>query len=523
MTEALTIDTEGWSLIGVPIWVFDLDHHRVLWGNEAAVEFWRAESLAELQARDMSNVSDVTHSRLREYADRFSRDESVDAAWTLYPKGEPVTVRLRCCGVPQADGRTAMLVHAIDLDELAPEQVDRSEELRQARDQLAQAEARFRAFAEAGSDWLWETDENHRFVYYSSSVFNYYGYPLDEVLGVTRLELMQDIGVESRNEEFEEKWRHHMEDLEACRPFRDLEYVFKTGAGEIGHASISGHPIFDETQNFMGYRGTGRDITKRVEAERYAQELLSERDIAITANAVTNQFLATMSHELRTPLNAIIGFSEVMTKELVGPMENKSYKGYATDILDSAQHLLSVVEDLLNVSCLDIADDNLDIERIAAGRFVSDVFRLTRSLAEQRGIKLMGRTPDPGFELDIDLRALRQVMFNLLSNAFKFTPRGGSVEVSCIRVGGGAADITVRDTGCGIDEAELPRLFEPFRTIDPLVARENGGAGLGLWICKRIIDAHGGEITVTSTPGQGTAVTVCVPGRGDARRPLQST
>ena len=168
MTTPLSIHTDGWSLIGVPIWVFDLDHYRILWANEVALEFWQSESLAELQARDMSSTSDVARSRLREYADRFTQDETVDATWTLYPKGEAVTVRLRCRGVPTADGRTAMLVHATDVADLPADQIDRSDELREARDQLARAEARFRVFAEAGSDWLWETDEAHRFVYYSS-------------------------------------------------------------------------------------------------------------------------------------------------------------------------------------------------------------------------------------------------------------------------------------------------------------------------------------------------------------------
>tara|TARA_R110002110_G_scaffold284987_1_gene499226 strand:- start:30577 stop:32136 length:1560 start_codon:yes stop_codon:yes gene_type:complete len=516
MTTPLSIHTDGWSLIGVPIWVFDLDHYRILWANEAALEFWQSESLAELQARDMSSTSDVARSRLREYADRFTQDETVDATWTLYPKGEAVTVRLRCRGVPTADGRTAMLVHATDVADLPADQIDRSDELREARDQLARAEARFRVFAEAGSDWLWETDEAHRFVYYSSSVFRHYGYPMDEVLGVTRDELIEQIGAEVQDEAFGERWQRYKEDLAAFRPFRDLEYVFRKSDGEIGHASISGHPIFDENQNFLGYRGTGRDITKRVEAERYAQDLLSERDIAITANAVTNQFLATMSHELRTPLNAIIGFSEIMTDELLGPIANESYHGYTKDILDSARHLLAVVEDLLNVSRLDVADSRLDFERISAGRFVSDVFRLTRSLAQQRDIQLVGETPDPEFEMVMDLRALRQVMFNLLSNAFKFTPQGGAVEISCTRGVGGSAEIVVTDTGCGIDAAELPRIFEPFRTLDPHVARESGGAGLGLWICKRIVDAHLGELTVTSELGSGTAVKVCIPARDDA-------
>lgn len=519
MISKPAIDTEGWSLIGVPIWVFDLDYHRVVWANASAIAFWEGESLEELQSRDMSGLSDVAHSRLREYADRFTRNEAVDATWTLYPKGQPATVRLRCSGVPLVDGRTAMLVHAIDIDDLPPDQVDRSEELREARDQLAQAEARFRVFAEAGSDWLWETDAEHRFVYYSSSVFRHYGYPLNEVLGVTREELIERIGVREQAADFDHAWQKHKDDLAARRPFRDLEYVFRRSSGEIGHASISGHPIFDENQNFLGYRGTGRDITKRVESERYAQELLSERDIAITANAVTNQFLAMMSHELRTPLNAIIGFSEVMTKELFGKIGNETYRGYANDIQDSAQHLLSVVEDLLNVSRLDVADSHLDIEKVSAGRFVSDIYRLTQSLAEQRGVELVSETPDPGFELHIDVRALRQVLFNLLSNAFKFTPEGGSVRLSCVRGKDGGADIIVTDNGSGIDAAELPRIFEPFRTLDPFVARESGGAGLGLWICKRIVDAHHGEIAVTSQLGAGTTVTVCIPPHIDAAAP----
>lgn len=494
--------------------MFDLDHYRVVWANEPALELWRSEALEELQFRYMSDLSDFAKALLGEYADGFAQDKRYEATWTLHPRDTEVNVRYRCRGLPATDGRILMLVHCIGIegrDSQVAARSDQSDELIALREQLAHAEARYRAFAEAGSDWLWETDENHRFVYYSPRVVKHFGYPMDGVLGHTRSELAQQIGADPDTEEIREKWSAHEADQDARRPFRDFEYAFRKGTGSVGYAAISGDPVFSPNGEFQGYRGIGRDITRRVEAEQYAREMQRERDVAVTANSVTNQFLATMSHELRTPLNAIVGFSEIMMNELFGTMQNQRYLEYTTDIFDSSRHLLAIVEDLLNVSRLDIAEENLNLERMTAEEFTGEIVRMTRSLISGRDLKLLTDLPDAGYQFQADRRALRQVLFNLISNAIKFTPRGGEVEISCAPSAFEGTEIIVSDTGCGIAGAALEHIFEPFRTNNTLIANSHGGAGLGLWISRRIVLAHGGEIDVESAPDEGTRVRVWLP------------
>lgn len=209
---SLAVDTAAWELIEDPIWVFDLDHYRVVWANAAGLELWRSEALEELQSRDMSDLSDIAKALLGEYADGFALNKSFEATWTLHPRNAEVRVRYRCCGVSATDGRTLMLVHCIGVEgrnSRVTERLDRSDELIEVREQLAHAEARYRAFAEAGSDWLWETDQDQKFVYYSSKVANHWAYSFDDVLGITRSELMEKIGADPDTEEVREKWLQH--------------------------------------------------------------------------------------------------------------------------------------------------------------------------------------------------------------------------------------------------------------------------------------------------------------------------
>lgn len=519
----LVADTEPWALIEDPIWVFDLERYRIVWSNPAGITLWAADSLEELQARDLSDSSDVAKARLSDMADGFVSGKTYESTWTLYPHGKPVDVRFRCRGLRAEDGHVLMLVHVIEqpgAGTLQASKPDESDEVRELRAQLEHAEARYRAFAEAGSDWLWETDAEHRFVYVSARLINHLGLGFEDVKNLTRAELVQRIGVDPDDKETREKWARHAEDLDQHRSFRDFEYAYKTEAGKSGYAAISGDPVFDSTGKFLGYRGIGRDITRRVAAEAHARDMQRERDVAVTANSVTNQFLATMSHELRTPLNAIVGFSEVMMDELFGEMGNEKYHEYAADILSSSRHLLSIVEDLLNVSRLDIADENLNLEWMSAGEFIEEIVRMTRSLTSGRKLQVLTDLPERRYEFQADRRALRQVLFNLISNAVKFTPAGGEVSVRCAPSVFGGTEIIVRDTGCGIDDASLEHIFEPFRSNNAMIANRHGGAGLGLWISRRIVDAHGGEIDVDSEPEQGTSVRVWLP---DMTKPSESS
>ncbi len=510
-TVELGFDPTALSFVADAIWVYDLGRDRMVWANPTALKFWRAESLEVFCARTFGANSDVTKGRLSDYADRFADGETIEAHWTLYPDNEPHTVRCRCTGVALNDGRMAMMVHVIgtgdDINERQGD-ADQAEALRDARDQLAQAEARFRTFAEVGSDWLWETDEDLRFVFYSSSVNEHYKRSMHEMLGMTRHELLETIGAERNDDETQAKWAKHAEDLAERRPFRDFEYAYRAGDGTIGYSAVSGDPVFSATGAFQGYRGVGRNVTGSVETERNARTLERERDIAVTANTLMNRFLATMSHELRTPLNAIIGFSEMISEEVFGVLGNETYHGYSKDILGSARHLLSIVDDLLGTSRLDLGEQALELERVSAKRLADEILAIAQGISLQQHIRLDSDVPEPGLELFIDRRSLKQVILNLVSNAIKFSEPSSAVSLR-IAPNKDGVEIVVRDSGCGIPEDALESIFDPLRSIDPY--RTGSGAGLGLWISKRFVTAHEGTLSIESIVGEGTTATVRLP------------
>ena len=242
------------------------------------------------------------------------------------------------------------------------------------------------------------------------------------------------------------------------------------------------------------------ELARKYEAEKIRAE---------GANKAKSEFLANMSHELRTPLNAINGFSEIMVGELFGPLGDPRYKEYAGDILSSGQHLLAVINDILDMSKIEAGKMNLKFERIDLLEVAEDAVRLIRNRAEAAGLNLvidMNGLP----EVEADFRALKQVLLNLLSNAVKFTPRGGQIRV----FGRAGADprgvsrvlIGVQDTGIGISKTDLERLAQPFEQVESQHAKTQQGTGLGLALTKSLIEMHGGMLDMKSEPGQGTTV-----------------
>ena len=230
---------------------------------------------------------------------------------------------------------------------------------------------------------------------------------------------------------------------------------------------------------------------------------------AESANRAKSEFLANMSHELRTPLNAINGFSEIMTAEMFGPLGDRRYKEYAQDILNSGQHLLALINDILDMAKIEAGKLNMSFEPIALEEVVEDAVRLVRNRAEQSGLVLgveLGALP----EIEADYRALKQVLLNLLSNALKFTPRGGSVRVLGERAGD-KVRLSVRDSGIGIAPEDIERLATPFEQIESQHSKTQQGTGLGLALTKSLIEMHGGALTFESAPGQGTTVSVLLP------------
>jgi signal transduction histidine kinase len=290
--------------------------------------------------------------------------------------------------------------------------------------------------------------------------------------------------------------------------------------GQTRNHIIVRFPIYDERHKLLAVGSIATDITdrKRLEAalreqaaerEQLVESYARQREAAETANRAKSEFLAHMSHELRTPLNAVIGFADMIANQMLGPQSPKYFE-YAEDISRSAHHLLSVISDILDVSKIESGRLELELAMHHPQDLVDDSLRLVRGRAREAGLKLVNRL-DAGLpELCVDARAIKQVLINLLGNAMKFTPNGGSIIVSGSRTDDGGMTLTVADTGIGIAPENLPRVFEPFWQADAGVRRIEG-SGLGLSICRKLIELHGGTITVQSTPQQGTQVALHFP------------
>jgi cell cycle sensor histidine kinase DivJ len=250
-----------------------------------------------------------------------------------------------------------------------------------------------------------------------------------------------------------------------------------------------------------------RDISDRKAHER---ELIDARDMAEEANRAKSRFLANMSHELRTPLNAIIGFSEVMTHQLFGPVGSARYLEYAGLINESGGHLLELINGILDMSKIEagkfeLAEERFDLEDVAG-----QALAIVKIQADRKGVGLAMNVPEECRHVFADKRAVKQIVVNLLSNGVKFTPRGGSVHLGVRRDEGGI-ELAVADTGVGISQTDLKRLGQPFEQAEGAHVRTQEGTGLGLALVKAFAAMHGGEAKLESVLGEGTTVRVRLP------------
>jgi two-component system cell cycle sensor histidine kinase PleC len=253
----------------------------------------------------------------------------------------------------------------------------------------------------------------------------------------------------------------------------------------------------------------------REEAAELAQKYAAEKVRAEAANRAKSEFLANMSHELRTPLNAINGFSEIMVGEMYGPVGDARYKTYAQDILSSGQHLLSLINDVLDMSKIEAGKMNLRFEPLRLDELAEDAIRLIKTRAETAGLQVSIDAPALP-DVEGDYRALKQVLLNLLSNAVKFTPRGGRVILKAEArrdAMGERVKVSVIDTGIGIAPSDLARLARPFEQIESQQSKTQQGTGLGLALSKSLVEMHGGVLELESQPGVGTTVSFLLPVR----------
>jgi two-component system cell cycle sensor histidine kinase PleC len=372
---------------------------------------------------------------------------------------------------------------------------------------LRDSEERFRDYAETASDWFWEMDAELRFSFVSD-------HPGKEgMLGGTLEAFAEGASAE--------EMARQMALMGERRAFRSFECGARGADGAMTFLRLSGKPLISKGGAFLGYRGTATDITQerrsRAELEqinrnlsKLAEDLNAQREKAEAASLAKSQFLANMSHELRTPLNAIIGFSEIIKDEVLGPVGIPKYREYATDIFRSGDHLLELIKDVLDMSKIEAGKYELQFTEVAVRPLVEECLRLVVGRAVDSGVVLANAVCEGGPPVVADRRGLKQIVLNLVTNAIKFTPRGGSVTVSA-GVADGWYALSVADTGIGMSADEIARAVQPFVQIEREKGRNHEGTGLGLALAKSLIEMHGGELGIASEVGVGTTCTIRLP------------
>lgn len=293
----------------------------------------------------------------------------------------------------------------------------------------------------------------------------------------------------------------------------EIEYRLFASDGSIRHIREVGRAVRDADGRALKSFGTIQDVTERATWEQSLQEA---REEAEQANRAKTEFLAHMSHELRTPLNSILGFAQMIAGEFRDREGNPRHVEYARDIERSGQHLLQVINDILDLSRIEAGKIALDIAPFDVAACVRASVRLVAGAASGPASRFAIEVTDPPPVLEADERYIRQILINILSNAAKFTPQDGRIETRAETATDGGVVIHISDTGCGISADDLPRVLIPFGQARRNAALSHQGVGLGLSLSKRLAELHGGTLEIESELGRGTVVTLRFPKRAAA-------
>ncbi|MAY68750.1 MAG: hypothetical protein CMM77_16690 [Rhodospirillaceae bacterium] len=369
----------------------------------------------------------------------------------------------------------------------------------ETRKALAVSEARLQAVIDNGPNAMTLKDKDGKILLANPAYADWVGETPATLIGKT----MWDIFPAEEARVFTDIDRQVLESGEIS-----IQEVIRTFP-KAGQKLLRNHkiPILLDAENDHALITIMVDIT---DERAVQQELRHALALAEDANLAKTQFLATMSHELRTPLNAIIGFSEILYRQYFGPPSSGKYREYAKDIHSSAAYLLSMVEDLLDISAIEAGSGHHDLAAVAIGEIAKECVDAAHDRAYEKDLEITLAMPDGLPPVLADARAVKQVFLNLLVNAIKFTPSSGRITVSAA-VQDGAIAVTVTDTGPGIDAALIDRLLEPFSTGTQNPFTTEKGWGLGLSITKSLIEQQGGTIRIDSAEGEGTTVIFTLP------------
>lgn len=341
------------------------------------------------------------------------------------------------------------------------------------------------------------TDVQGRIIHANDRMCEITGYRRSELIGANHRLLKSD---EHDAEYFRDMWRT----IASGRVWNG-EFKNRRKDGDFYWVKTTIAPQLDENGRPCRYVSIRTDITDHV---RRRQDLSAARDQLLAARATQNNFLAAMSHDLRTPLNSIIGFSEMMEREVFGPIENEKYRGYAGIVCQSARQLLALVNDILDLSKMETTGYTSKKERFDPRKLSRDIARAFEYIAREKAVDFQVLATDRAPKmLTADPRVAVQIQNNLLSNAFKHVIEGGIVRLTWDRAADGDVTLTVEDDGPGIDETVLSNFGQPFLVGNAFMASASAKThGLGLYICKRYVEARGGRLDIANREGGGALV-----------------
>ncbi|MDF3023728.1 MAG: putative signal transduction histidine kinase [Alphaproteobacteria bacterium] len=375
-------------------------------------------------------------------------------------------------------------------------------EIKQHEIELQRREAQLSEAQKIGrmGHWYWEVGQSG--IEWSEQIYTTFGVDHDKykptIDNVSAMLLKRDLGRIMRV--FQRalvRKRDYALEFSVRRPTGGIRYVRCEGRCKVNMKTGEVEALF----------GIMQDITERTQHEKQLREA---KEAAESAYASKTRFLANMSHELRTPLNAIIGFSEMIQRQLLGPMGNARYLDYISGIRQSGEHLLDLINDILDMSKIEVGKYELYVEELNVGKIIRLAIHMVEGRAHEVQVKLVADDIPDDIHIMADRRAVMQILLNLMSNAVKFTKPGGTVDVRCFPELGGVA-MVVSDTGVGIPREKLDVVTLPFEQVSSEFTRNHEGSGLGLAITKDLVELHGGTIGIDSEVGVGTIVTVVLP------------
>jgi len=349
---------------------------------------------------------------------------------------------------------------------------------------------------------IFQTTPDGHYLLANPALARIYGYDSPEAMLAAITDIGRQLYVDPRRRD---EFIRLMKELGSVSGFESRVY---RRDGAIIWISETSREVRGADGRLVCYEGSVEDITARKAAER---ELRAAKEEAESASRAKSAFLANMSHELRTPLNAVIGFAEIFDMELFGPIGDRKYREYAQDIRASGRHLLDVINNILDLTKIEGGHLVLDEQGIDVTNLMATCERIVASEARKRELTLSVVPPDAPLVISADPIRLKQVLFNLLWNAIKFTPAGGSVMVTAHLANDGSAVLAVADSGIGMRAEDIPVALQPFQQLRTSWDKKHEGTGLGLTLTKAIVELHGGTLALESAPGYGTTATVTLP------------